>query len=355
MRRAMEFRRIAMIDISANTIGTIVSVAMAFADLGYWSLVAKPVVTSGLTALGAWIGCRWVPGGPRFSSAVKEMATFGIGVTGFTLTDYAARSADRLAIGYVYGTVPLGLFQNAFMIYGNILSILTEPLHNVAVAGLSKLRNDAAELKQSWAKALSLLSFVSAPAFAALAVTGQDVVVILLGEKWTSAGPLLCILALRGIAHTVERTMGWLHVAAGRSDRWLRWGCVSAVFQLAALAAGLPFGLIGVTASYSVVMFVLFVPAVAYAGQPLGIGVKDVLRTVGPQTVAALAAAAFAFALQLTFLAEIPPLLRILASALLCATSYLMIVVGIFRVTGPLQIAVSMLRGSIRTGALRSP
>ena len=48
MRRAMQFRRIAMIDISANLVGSIVSVALALAGWGYWSLVAKPIVTAGL-------------------------------------------------------------------------------------------------------------------------------------------------------------------------------------------------------------------------------------------------------------------------------------------------------------------
>ena len=99
-------------------------------------------------------------------------------------------------------------------------------LHNVAVSSLSKLRDNLAELKRSWAAALSTLSFISAAAFAGLAVTGQDFVVMLLGEKWVPVGPLLCIFAVRGIAQGTERTLGWLQVVAGRSDRWMRWGLV---------------------------------------------------------------------------------------------------------------------------------
>ena len=97
------------------------------------------------------------------------------------------RSATFLGAG------PLGYFQNAFTIYSNVLSILTEPVHNIAASSLSKLRNNIDELKRSWKMALSLLSFFSAPAFAILAVTGQDFVVLLLGQKWAPAGPLLCI------------------------------------------------------------------------------------------------------------------------------------------------------------------
>jgi polysaccharide transporter, PST family len=344
MRRAMQFHRIASIDISANVVGSVVSVAMAFTGWGYWALVAKPVVTSGLTAIGVWINCRWVPGRPRLTPEVRELVRFGMGVTGFTVTDYVSRSADRIAIGYVQGAGPLGYFQNAFTIYSNLLSILTEPLHNIATSGLSKLRNNVDELKRSWTMALSSLSFFSAPAFAILAVTGQDFVVVLLGPKWAPAGPLLCIFALRGIAHSVERTLGWVHVAAGRSDRWMRWGAISAGFQLLALAAGLPFGVIGVATSYTVVMFILFVPALVYAGRPLGIGYADVLQAVGRQTAGGLITVALGLVAQRLFLADVSQLARLAISIPVCAAIYLAVVAGVFRVTAPLQLALSVLR-----------
>lgn len=344
MRRAMHFRHLAIIDIASNVISSIIAIAMAFTGWGYWALVAKPIMTSGLTAVGAWMSCSWIPGRPRLTPEVKELVGFGMGVTGFTMTDYFARSADRLALGYVYGASQLGYFQNAFLVYSNLLGIVTESLHNIATSGLSKLRNDVDELKRSWAAALSLMSFISAGAFAVLAVTGQDFVVILLGEKWAPAGPLLSIFAVRGIAHSVERTLGWLHVAAGRSDRWTRWGLVSAICQLVALAAGLPFGLVGVAIAYTIVMFGLFVPALVYAGRPVGIGVRDVLSAVGPQTAAGLIAAAFGLVVQYLFLADFSALTRFFVSAAISLATYLAVVVGVFRVTGPLQLAASMLR-----------
>jgi PST family polysaccharide transporter len=343
MRRAMQFHRIAMIDISANLAGSIVSVVLALRGWGYWSLVAKPVVTAAWTAIAVWINCRWVPGRPRISRDAKELVGFGLSVTGFTMTDYLTKSADRIAIGYFQGAGPLGYFQNAFTIYSNVLSILTEPLHNIAASSLSKLRNDIDALKRAWETALSTLSFFSAPAFAILAVIGQDFVVLLLGQKWAPAGPLLCIFAVRGIAHSIERSMGWLHVAAGRADRWMRWGIYSVVVQLLALAAGLPFGVIGVATAYTIAMFGLFVPALVYSGRPIGIHGRDVLRAVGPQTIGGLIAVAVGFLVQLEFLADVSLFLRIFVSGMVCLLTYFAVVVGLFRITAPLQLAFSVL------------
>jgi PST family polysaccharide transporter len=186
--------------------------------------------------------------------------------------------------------------------------------------------------------------FFCAPAFAVLAVTGQDFAVLLLGQKWAPAGPLLCVFAIRGIANCVERTMGWLHVVAGRADRWSRWGVFSAVFHLLALAAGLPFGAMGVAVAYTVAMFCLFVPALVYAGQPIGIGVRDVLSATGPQMISALVAVAFGLVMQQLFLLDLSELGRLVVSVPICLVMYLVVVLGVFRMTGPLKLASSMLQ-----------
>lgn len=343
LRRAMQFRRIGVIEIFSNIVSSIVAIAMAFTGWGYWALVAKPLLGAILSAVGAWISCPWLPGRPQSTPELKGLLGFGLGVTGFTITDHLARSADRIALGYFYGPAQLGYFQNASLLYDNILST-TAQLHDVAVSSLSKLKHAVDELKRLWAAALSTLTFYAALGFAGIAVTGQDLVVLLLGAKWEPAGPLLCILAVRGIAHVVERTLGWLHVSAGRPDRWMRWGFFSAIFQLAAVFAGLPFGPVGVATALALATFCLFLPALVYAGKPLGIGLKDVLRAVGPQVVAALCAVAIGIILQNLYLSELSRLGRLCVSGLICLSAYLAIVVGVFRLTAPLKLAFSLLR-----------
>jgi PST family polysaccharide transporter len=342
MRRAMEFRRIAIIDLSSNAISSVLSVALALSGWGYWALVAKPIVQLCLAGFGAWMSCPWLPSRPRLSREAKDLVRFGLGITGFTLMDTLSRSADRIALGYFYGAGSLGYFQNAFLLYSNMLSILSESMHNVAISSLSKLRDNLAELRRSWSAALSAMTFFCAPAFAVLTVAGEDFVVILLGQKWAPVGPLLCVFAVRGVANSVERTAGWLHVVAGRSHRWTRWGIFSAVFQLVALAAGLPFGAMGVAVAYTVAMYCLFVPALAYAGYPLRIGVGDVLWSTGPQICAAMITIAFGLTMRQLFLLEFSELTRLIICFPVCVMAYLAIVIGIFGVTAPLKLGSSV-------------
>lgn len=355
LRRAMRFQQIAVIEVGSSVVSSVASVAMAFAGAGYWALAVKPV----LSALGMLVGacwcCRWIPGIPRLTQGVKEMIRFGLNITGFTTADYLGRVADRVAVGKRAGPTELGYYQNAFFVYDNALTLMAISLHSVAVASLSKLRDNVPELKRYWAKALSSLAFYAMPVFAVLAVMGEDLIVILLGKKWLFTGTIVSVLALRGIPHVVERTLGWLHVPAGRSDRWMRWGLFGSAVQIVALFCGLPFGTLGVAGAYTITMYLLFIPAIAYAGQPLGIGARDVIRVVGPQLVGALASAAAGTALRFGVLQDVHMFIRLPVLLAVCAVVYLVVVVGLFRVREPIEVGLVALRDFAPRLAARFP
>ena len=104
---------------------------------------------------------------------------------------------------------------------------------------------------------MSSLAFFFMPAAAILSVTAEDLVVILLGEKWRPTGLLLSIIALRGIFQVVEGSQGWLHLSTGRADRWRNWGIIAAVVQILAVLAGLPFGATGVAVALVMTSLIL--------------------------------------------------------------------------------------------------
>ena len=133
----------------------------------------------------------------------------------------------------------------------------------------------------------------------------------------------------------------------------MRWGLFSAPCQLLALAVGLPFGPIGVAIAYTVAMFGLFIPALVYAGAPLGIGTKEVLAATGPQAASGLIAATLGYMLQQSWLGDFSRLTRFVISMPICLTIYLAAVVGVFRVSGPLMLTFSLLRGVIANASRR--
>jgi O-antigen/teichoic acid export membrane protein len=349
LRRTMQFGRVAQVQLLGSLVGIVTAIVLAICGYGYWALVARPIANALCVVVGAWLACRWRPGLPAFDNEVKSMVRFGMHVVGFSVTYTVAKAVDRIALGLFYKPAQVGYYQNAVTLYENSIFSVFSQVHNVGSAALSKLQSNIAALTEKYEAALSAVAFFIMPAAAILSVTGEDIAVILLGEKWRPAGWLLRVIALRGIFQVVEMSQGWLHLSIGRADRWRNWGVISLAVQVAAVLAGLPFGPTGVALAGVVASMLLAIPSIIYAGRPIGIGSTLVIRAVAPQLTGAITAAATGWLLQLTVLAHWSSLLRIVASAALCACIYLLVVVGVFRRTKPLMIARSLVESRLRS------
>jgi O-antigen/teichoic acid export membrane protein len=339
LRRTMQFAGIAKIQILGTLVGIAIALSMAICSYGYWALVFRPIAYALCVAIGAWLACRWRPGFPVVDNEVKSMIRFGLHVVGFSVTYSVARALDRIGLGLFYRPDVVGYYQNAITLYDySIFSALIQ-LHTVGSAALSKLQSNPAALRQKYEAALSALAFFVMPTAAILSVTAEDLTVLLLGEKWRAAGLLLNIMALRGIFQVVEGSQGWLHLSIGRADRWQNWGIVSLVVQVVALLGGLPFGATGVAVAVVITSLLIAVPSISYAGRPIGIGAALVIRAVGPQLIGAISTVAAGSWLQATALTDYSSFVRILLSAGFCTGIYLILVVGLFRLTEPIKVA----------------
>jgi PST family polysaccharide transporter len=269
------------------------------------------------------------------------MIRFGLHVVGFSVTYALARAVDRIGLGLFYRPDVVGYYQNATTLYEYSISEALRQLHAVGSASLSKLQSDPAALRKRYETALSTVTFFVMPMSAILSVTAEDITVLLLGEKWRVAGSLLSIIALRGIFQVIAASQGWLHLSIGRADRWQNWGIVSLCVQVAALLGGLPFGATGVAAASVIASLLIAVPSIMYAGRPIGVGAALLMRAVGPQLIGAISTVALGWYLQMTVLTGYSSFARILLSSALCSCFYLVMVVGVFRLTEPLKIALT--------------
>ena len=344
LRRALRYRDIALIEVIGSVGGTGVTIGMAWFGFGYWALIARPVMTGLITAVGSWLCCDWKPGAPKIDAEVKSMLKFGLNVSGGAVVWIGSSSADRAVMGFLYGPALIGFYQNAFMLYENAMQGISMPLHKVGVSALSKLSADAVLFRRQYVVALSTVSFYSMPAFAILAVIASDFVPLLLGSKWAFSGTILSIFALRGILHVVENSQTWILMSLGRADRWLRWAILTGLVQIAAVVAGLPFGVEGVAWAIVIARSAIAIPGVLYAGRLIDLKFPMVLAAIGRQLCGAILTILAGKATLHLLSREFGPITRVSIGVGVCVVTYLSLVVGIFRVTEPLRLASSLFK-----------
>ena len=344
LRRAMQFVAIARIQLLSALAGFAAAIVIAISGHGYWALVLRPVVSAVCVAAGTWLACRWRPSFPFFDSEAKPMLRFGMHVLSFSIVSSVTWAMDRIALGLIYLPSIVGFYQNALNMYENALLSPIAQLHNVGSAALSKLSANPAAFQEKYEATLSALAFFVMPTAAILSVTGEDVAVILLGQRWRQSGLLLSIVVLGGILAFVEQSQGWLHVSSGRADRWKNWGFVTFVVRVAAIFAGLPFGAEGVAVALVVAGALIAFPSVSYAGSPLGITAGLAFRAVRGPLLGATIACAAGWWLRAGLFSDYTSVLRILLLILVCASIYLVIVTGLLRNIEPIRVAGKLLQ-----------
>lgn len=292
LKRAMEFPVIAVTNVFARGVSVVVSIILALMGWGYWALVAGVIAMPLSNTVGAFILCRWVPSLPRRAAGTRKLVRFAIDVYGHFTVNYFARNVDNLLVGWQFGAESLGFYKKAYDLFALSLSQLVSPLSVVAVAALSRLKDDAAQYQRYFLRSLALLAFVGMGLGADLSLVGRDLIRVVLGSRWGEAGSIFVFFGPGIGVMLLYYTHGWIHLSIGTANRWLRWGVIEFVVTGLLFVAGLPWGAVGVAAAWTVSFWVLLVPSFWYAGKPVGFGVKPVLETIWRYIVASLAATA---------------------------------------------------------------
>ena len=123
-----------------------------------------------------------------------------------------------------------------------------------------------------------------------LTLVGKDLIRVLLGPHWGTAGEIFTYFAPGIGVMFLYGAHGWIHLSIGRADRWFRWGIVEWTVTILLFLGGLHWGPQGIAVAWCISFWALTIPAMWYAGRPIGLGVGPMLRTVWRYVLAALVA-----------------------------------------------------------------
>ena len=360
LRRAMQFTALAKNDIIARAVGVLASIAFAFAGWGYWSLVMGACALAASTAVGVFILCPWIPGPPRRRVGSAITLKFASHISGRFSLNYFARNSDNLLVGWRFGAHQLGFYKKAYDLFALSAGQLVAATSNVAVSALSRVRDDRPQYVRYVLGAIAVMSFVGMGLSGDLTLIGKDLIRLLLGPNWGTAGVIFTYFAPGIGVMIVYYIHGWIHVSIGRADRWFVWSIVEWIVTFGSFLVFLPWGPEGIAVAWCVTYWVLTIPAMWYAGKPIDLGAGQVVGTVWRYALASLAAAVVTFlALRsIPALASIPgssgAFLRIACATVVFGALYLGGVVLLHGGTQPLHRILRLL-SELRGGRRNNP
>lgn len=361
LKRGMRFAEASANDIIARVVSVVVSILLGLAGLGYWALVAGAIAQPFSQTIGAWIVCRWIPGRPRYVKGTGAMMWFALNVYGRFSINYLARNTDNLLVGWRFGSVSLGFYKRAYDLFLLSASQVVSPLTSVAVSVLSRLNKNAAQYRRYLLSSLSMTAFLGMALGADLTLVGKDIIRLLLGPGWETAGRIFTLFGPGVGIMLLYGTHGWIHLSIGTANRWLRWVFVELAVTAVLFVVGLRWGPEGIALAWTVSFWILTLPAFWYAGKPVHLGVAPVVGAVWRYVVASIIAGCASEAA----LREIPSLfvradwlgaaIRVGATSLLFGGLYLCAVVVLHQGYAPLRQAAGLIGEMISRSTSTSP
>ena len=283
MRRRMEFRQIAWIEIGAVVTSAIVAIIAAAGGMGYWALVIQALAGQVFRLITALPVSGMQLHLPRSRVGTKSMVTFGglLALNGLLI--YVARHADSVLIGRFFGAEELGYYDRAYFLMLLPSTLATGVLANLMVPSLSALQDEQERFASAYRRALRMVAFVGCPLAAGLALVAHEAVLLVYGDQWSPVATLLVWLSIAGVTQPIYNTTGWLFTAKAKGKQYFGLTVMNAVALVAALSFGVKWGAVGVAQAYGLMMgLVLIWPSMWLAHRAAGLSLFATIDTLRP-------------------------------------------------------------------------
>lgn len=289
-QKEMRFRDLAMRDISASLIGGITGIILALLKYGIWSLVILSLTTSIVGTLLLWKVSKWRPKLREFSfKYAKDLWPYSSKIFLFNIFRYFAQNTDKLLVGYLLGSVALGLYTFAYNITILPISTFVGAIGNYLLPKFSRMQADLELVKSSYLFINKAINSVVAPLMVIVIFLSPILIPYIWGQKWIQAIPLIQIFAILAILQSLISPVGQLMKALNRPGWLFNWSVLITVVVLIFVWIGARYkGIVGATFGLTIA-HILAVPIIFFIIRKLvHISTRDILNSLLPSTISSL-------------------------------------------------------------------
>jgi O-antigen/teichoic acid export membrane protein len=312
LKKRLDFKMQAVIGFISTLISGIVSVSLAIADYGVWSLVLGGLVSGLSTGLLLWQFNNWRPKFFFSVKIIKEHFNFGSKIMLGSFVNTIYDNMYYVLIGKLFNPTQLGFYTRADGFQKLPASTIDVIVRQVTYPLFSNIQNEPDRLKETYRTLIQTTSFLVFILLLGLAAVAKPFIVILIGEKWLQSVPYLQLLCFVGVFYPlISINLNILNVK-GRSDLSLFIQVLKVIFSIPALLLGyyygitpMIFGMIG--ASLTLFLFVIFLTNRMIEYSP-----KEQLTDIGKSFLFGIAVVFPVFVLSITLHFKPPVLLFIL-------------------------------------------
>lgn len=261
-QKKLNFKFIAITDISGSVFGVITGILLALQGAGVYSLVWGSLVHYIVSnSLLFKHGIR--TNKPMFHYSFNETKTFlkiGMFQIGGQMVNYFNRDLDILLIGKIFGTDALGGYSLAKQFARRPMQILNPIIIRVASSVLPRYQKNDTKLRYLITDLLKSLGSIYALVYGAIAILSPHLVVIFFGKDLISITIYVQMFCVVQYFRAIGNSAGILVITKGRTDYDFYWNILVTLIMPVAVFLGSQVSIDFVIIMLGAVQLVLIIP-----------------------------------------------------------------------------------------------
>ena len=180
----LEFDKDVAYNFSGRVAFVLVGVGYGYATRSVWALVFAAIASQTVSTAASYLVHSYRPR-PRFDrAAAAELFDYGKWVFGSEGLMFLINEGDDAFVGWALGSYALGVYQLSYRISNAATTEITHPIQRVAFPAYSKVQGNVNALRRGYFTTVRLITLVSFPASAGIAVVAPLFVPVVLGPGW---------------------------------------------------------------------------------------------------------------------------------------------------------------------------
>lgn len=247
--RNMMFKRFFYATLSGTVIAAIIGIILAYSGHGVWAIVYQHIINLIVDTLILWFTVKWRPKRLFSFARLKELYSYGWKLLASSLIDTVYRDLRQLLIGKVYSSADLAFYNKAKQFPQFLTANINTSINSVLFPALSSVQNDKDRVKAMTRRAMKTSVYIMAPLMAGLAVCGEQIVSILLTDKWLPLVPYLYVFCITQLFLPLHTSNLNAIKAMGRSDLFLKLEIMKKVIGLISIVITMPISVMAMALS----------------------------------------------------------------------------------------------------------
>jgi O-antigen/teichoic acid export membrane protein len=246
LTQRLDFRARANAEIFASLCSGAVAIVLAWYGFGMWSLAWQSIIGIGVRAVLLWLFSGWRPLGRFRIESFRGLFAFGSYMLMTNLLNTISIRLQSLLIGRLFDSRVLGYYTLAQNTQQAPAQFMSGLLNRVGLPVFAAIADQPAKLVGALRLSLRVAIFAFVPCMVGIAVVAKPLIIMLYGQRWAPAAPLLSILSVSAMLWPLHVLNLSAIAAQGRSDLIFRLEVIKRVISISLVLASSPMGPIAI-------------------------------------------------------------------------------------------------------------